>query len=90
MSFISRPLASASEDEAVRWREQLRPLRDARLPRLRRTTREGFSHGSESGWEELIGGTPRFAIPADEGYLEAATADTYLAVRAESVGRDGD
>lgn len=85
-----RELASATEDEGVRWREQLRPLRDTRLPRLRLTTREGFTHGSEADWDELIGGSPRFAIPADDGYLEAATADTYWAVRAESVGRDSD
>jgi hypothetical protein len=85
-----RELAEATEDQAARWREELRPLRDTRLPELRRTTREGFARGSDTEWDDLIGGTPRFAIPIDEGYLEAATADTYLAVRAESVGRGGE
>lgn len=83
-----RGLATATEVQAARWREELRPLRDTRLPELRRTTREGFARGSDTEWDDLIGGTPRFAIPMDEGYLEAATADTYLAVRTESVGSE--
>lgn len=81
-----RELATATEDSAARWREELRPLRDTRLPELRRITREGFMRGADTEWDDLIGGTQRFSIPIEEGYLEAATTDTYLAVRAESVG----
>jgi hypothetical protein len=32
--------------------------------------------------------TPRLALPSEEGFLEAATSDTYLAVEEEALDLD--
>ena len=53
---------------------------------LQRSAREGFSIGSDSEWETLIDISPKVVVPARNGFLEAATADTYLAIRADSLG----
>ncbi|MET7387229.1 hypothetical protein ACFYPT_20525 [Streptomyces sp. NPDC005529] len=40
----------------------------------------GIAEGDRQTWEQLIDVSPEPAIPARDGYLEAATTDTYLAV----------
>lgn len=42
--------------------------------------RRGIAEGDQQTWEQLIDVSPKPAIPARDGYLEAATTDTYLAV----------
>lgn len=43
-------------------------------------TRAGFSRGQQQSWDELIGERTRSRLTAPAGFLEAATADTYLAL----------
>ncbi|UFQ15732.1 MULTISPECIES: hypothetical protein [Streptomyces] len=68
--------------------EQVRGYRDRRRGDFRQAARRGFTAGKTSSWERFIEITPRLTSPAEDGYLEAATRDTYLAVEQESLDLD--
>lgn len=82
-----RPYGAVTPDEqqSERSRRELRLLHDARREYLQGVAREGFSKGADREWESLIDLSPRLADPGHSGYLEAATSDTYLAVRSDSL-----
>ncbi|MFJ7075553.1 hypothetical protein [Streptomyces sp. NPDC098781] len=52
--------------------------------------RRGFSAGGDRTWEQLIDVSPEPALPSEDGYLEAATTDTYLAVERTALDLDGE
>lgn len=76
------------ERSVARRDERMRAYRERRRDDFRRAGRRGFEAGKESSWEELTQVTPRLTVPAEDGFLEAATADTYLAVEQEALDLD--
>ena len=64
-----------SHREELYWQRQ-RQQRQALADRVL----TGFRDGERAGWEELIDARPPILADPPAGYLEAATADTYLAV----------
>jgi hypothetical protein len=73
-------------DEYTRARRAaFREREAARRTRIRETTRQGFEHGRDNSWYQLLGQEPSINASADPGLLESATPDTYLAVDRLSV-----
>ncbi|MER0447106.1 hypothetical protein ABR738_21510 [Streptomyces sp. Edi4] len=68
--------------------ERVRGYRDRRRDEFRQATRRGFIAGESSPWERFIEITPQLTSPAEYGFLEAATRDTYLAVEQEALDLD--
>ncbi|WP_433615410.1 hypothetical protein ACQP2P_11495 [Dactylosporangium sp. CA-139114] len=64
-----------ARSEGLYWQLQ-RQQRQALASRVRAR----FDQGEQAGWEELINAQPPLIDGPPSGYLEAATADTYLAV----------
>jgi hypothetical protein len=53
--------------------------------RLRETTRQGFEHGRNNSWSQLLDQEPDIDSNPAPDLLESATADTYLAIDRLSV-----
>ncbi|MEN8650030.1 hypothetical protein ABCR94_05140 [Streptomyces sp. 21So2-11] len=70
--------------------ERVRAFRERRQDDFRQAARRGFDEGEASPWEEFIQITPQLTVPAEDGFLEAATADTYLAVEQEALDLDAE
>jgi len=68
--------------------ERVRGYRDRRRNDFRQAARRGFTAGETSPWERFIEITPELTSPAEDGFLEAATRDTYLAVEREALDLD--
>lgn len=66
--------------QAAEARSLVQHLRTEQRSGYLTAVRRGFTEGDERTWEQLIDLSPEPAIPARDGYLEAATTDTYLAV----------
>ncbi|MFF7309212.1 hypothetical protein [Streptomyces sp. NPDC008137] len=78
------------EERAAAAQEYARRVRAEQLDDQLRSVREGFTMGDSGSWMHLIDLTPRLALPSEEGFLEAATSDTYLAVEEEALDLDTD
>ncbi|MEU6824056.1 hypothetical protein ABZ921_25785 [Streptomyces atriruber] len=89
---MSRPVASdrAYEDRILEVQEYVRAVRREERDEQLRSVRAGFREGSSAYWQHLIDRAPRLTRPGEEGFLEAATADTYLAVDAEALDLDAE
>lgn len=78
-------------EEVVRYAEQRRRLYWQRLRELasdaEERTRVGFERGARSTWNDLLDQQTRFRLAAPVGFLEAATADTYLALEVQTATR---
>jgi hypothetical protein len=76
--------AQLAEAEWDRWRARRDGLYWERQRQERRVlagrVRSGFDRGARARWEDLIDTRPDILGGPPPGYLEAATADTYLAV----------
>ncbi|MFJ8254189.1 hypothetical protein [Streptomyces sp. NPDC094466] len=68
--------------------EYMRGVREEQRDDRLRSVRRGFTEGDVSSWELLIDQAPPLALPDEEGFLEAATSDTYLAVEKEALELD--
>ncbi|MFE2315911.1 hypothetical protein ACFXC8_22710 [Streptomyces sp. NPDC059441] len=68
------------ERQAAEARSLVQHLRTEQRSDYLAAARRGFAAGDERTWEQLIDLSPEPAIPGQDGYLEAATTDTYLAV----------
>ncbi|MGW1976140.1 hypothetical protein [Streptomyces sp. NPDC001889] len=68
--------------------ERVRSHRERYRDDFGQAARRGFAAGDASPWEALISITPRLTSPSEDGFLEAATADTYLAVEQDSLDLD--
>ncbi|KUM80113.1 hypothetical protein AQI70_08075 [Streptomyces curacoi] len=66
--------------QAAEDRSLVQHLRTEQRSGYLAAVRRGFAEGDERTWEQLIDLSPEPAIPARDGYLEAATTGTYLAV----------
>ncbi|MFI9366621.1 hypothetical protein ACIG5E_37065 [Kitasatospora sp. NPDC053057] len=66
-------------------RESLRESRERERGSLHRAVRRGFSLGNAESWAQLAEVSPQLVLPAEDGFLEAATRDTYLAVEAQAL-----
>ncbi len=53
-------------------------------PRLAEEARAGFEYGADAEWPDLIAADPPLLTDTPDGFLEAATADSYLAVTADT------
>ncbi|MFK0129144.1 hypothetical protein ACIQRZ_02210 [Streptomyces rubiginosohelvolus] len=78
----------AREERTAAVQEYARRVRTEQQDDQLRSVREGFTMGARGSWMHLIDLTPRFALPSEEGFLEAATSDTYLAVEEEALDLD--
>ncbi|WP_159329669.1 hypothetical protein [Streptomyces tendae] len=78
------------EERAAAAQEYARRVRAEQLNDQLRSVRRGFTMGDSGSWTHLIDLTPRLALPSEEGFLEAATSDTYLAVEEEALDLDTD
>jgi hypothetical protein len=79
-------LSDSLYERRVRDRfEYLNMTRNRERIRLGQAARRGFADGEESSWLHLTEVSPRLVLPDANGYLEAATPDTYLAVERESI-----
>ncbi|WP_405798168.1 hypothetical protein [Streptomyces sp. NBC_01506] len=65
--------------------EYVREVREEQRDDQLRSVRDGFTMGGSGSWMHLIDLAPRLALPREEGFLEAATSDTYLAVEEEAL-----
>lgn len=70
--------------------EYVREVREEQRDDQLRSVRNGFTMGGSGSWMHLIDLAPRLALPREEGYLEAATSDTYLAVEEEALDLDAE
>ncbi|MEU9498791.1 hypothetical protein [Streptomyces sp. NPDC048196] len=80
----------AYEERIAEGQEYVREVREEQRADQLRSVREGFTMGDSSSWMHLIDLAPRLALPEEEGFLEAATADTYLAVEEEALDLDAE
>ncbi|MGA4850277.1 hypothetical protein ACOBQB_30035 [Streptomyces sp. G5(2025)] len=80
----------AREERAAAAQEYARRVRAEQRDDQLRSVREGFTMGDSGSWMHLIDLAPRLALPSEEGFLEAATSDTYLAVEEEALDLDTD
>ncbi|MGV9915114.1 hypothetical protein [Streptomyces tendae] len=78
------------EERAAAAQEYARRVRAEQLNDQLRSVRRGFTMGDNGSWMHLIDLAPRLALPSEEGFLEAATSDTYLAVEEEALDLDTD
>ncbi|GAA2463365.1 gamma-glutamyltransferase [Streptomyces macrosporus] len=82
------PLDEDAEEEARRARRLIfREQQDEARPRLRPLVRQAYEQGDTRPWSAFLpsGQEPRLNLASDPGLLEAATAETYLAVRREDL-----
>ncbi|MDH6190261.1 hypothetical protein M2168_003293 [Streptomyces sp. CZ24] len=68
--------------------ERVRSHRERHRDAFGQAARRGFDSGDASPWEAFTPITPRLTSPSEDGFLEAATADTYLAVEQDSLDLD--
>ncbi|MCL7492849.1 hypothetical protein M8I34_15660 [Streptomyces sp. MCA2] len=80
----------AYEKRIAEVQEYLREVREEQRDDQLRSVRDGFTMGDRGSWMHLIDLAPRLALPREEGFLEAATADTYLAVEEEALDLDAE
>ncbi|NYV73895.1 hypothetical protein [Streptomyces sp. UH6] len=73
---------SATEyaQQAAEARGLVQQLRAEQRSSYLTAVRRGFTDGDECTWQQLLDLSPEPSVPSLEGYLEAATTDTYLAV----------
>ncbi|WJY41162.1 hypothetical protein QT196_29965 [Streptomyces sp. P9-2B-2] len=76
------------EERIAEVQEYVREVREEQRDDQLRSVRDGFTMGDSGSWMHLIDLAPRLALPREEGFLEAATADTYLAVEEEALDLD--
>ncbi|MFD0575233.1 hypothetical protein [Dactylosporangium darangshiense] len=69
------------EREALYWQRERQQRFD-----IAEEVALAFDRGRDAAWENLIDASPPLRTRAPAGYLEAATEDTYLAVRGRAVG----
>jgi hypothetical protein len=62
-----------------------RDVREEQRDEQLRSVRAGFTIGDRASWLHLVDSMPRLVLPREEGFLEAATSDTYLAVEEETL-----
>ncbi|MFE2675932.1 hypothetical protein [Streptomyces hygroscopicus] len=75
----------AFEKRVTEVQEYVREAREEQRDEQLRAVRDGFTAGDSGSWTSLIDLAPRLALPREEGFLEAATTDTYLAVEEEAL-----
>lgn len=75
----------AYEDRISEVQDYVREVREDQRDDQLRSVRAGFMRGDRASWLHLIDLAPRLAAPREDGFLEAATADTYLAVEEEAL-----
>jgi hypothetical protein len=76
----------AYEDGISEAERYVREVRDEQRDDQLRSVRAGSAAGDRAFRLRLIDSVPRLALPGEEGFLEAATADTYLAAEEETLG----
>jgi hypothetical protein len=74
------------DDRAPVRRENLLRYRDEAAERFHDAASSGLERGQASTWEDLIDVSPQLALPSSAGFLEAATEDTYLALKVREAG----
>ncbi|MFE9404391.1 hypothetical protein ACFYNY_21910 [Streptomyces sp. NPDC006530] len=80
----------AREERITEVQEYARKVREEQRDDQLRSVRAGFTMGDRGSWIHLIDLAPRLAVPREEGFLEAATSDTYLAVEEEALDLDAE
>ncbi|MDI3417300.1 hypothetical protein [Streptomyces luteolus] len=75
----------AREERITEVQEYARRVREQQRDDQLRSVRDGFTMGDSGSWMHLIDLAPRLTFPREEGFLEAATSDTYLAVEEEAL-----
>lgn len=80
----------AYEERITEVQEYVREVREEQRDDQLRSVRDGFTMGGSGSWMHLIDLAPRLTLPREEGFLEAATSDTYLAVEEEALDLDAD
>ncbi|MER5427214.1 hypothetical protein [Streptosporangium roseum] len=72
----------AQEEQRLTQRRIFRERQEKARPRLRPLLRYAYEQGKRSDWSDLLGRSrePELDLEGDEGLLEAATPETYLAV----------
>ncbi|MFI9210254.1 gamma-glutamyltransferase [Streptomyces sp. NPDC053253] len=72
----------AQDEQRLTQRRIFREQQEEARPRLRPLLREAYERGATSDWRDLLRRTqePELDLAGDEGLLEAATPETYLAV----------
>ncbi len=72
----------AQEEQRLVQRRIFREQQEEARPRLRSLLREAYEQGATSDWSDLLRRPqePKLDLEGDEGLLEAATPETYLAV----------
>ena len=72
----------AQEEQRLIRRRIFREQQEEARPRLRPLLREAYERGATSDWSDLLRRPeePKLDLEGDEGLLEAATPETYLAV----------
>lgn len=80
----------AYEERITEVQEYVRVVREEQRDDQLRSVRDGFTMGDSGSWTHLIDLAPRLALPREEGFLEAATTDTYLAVEEQALDLDAE
>ncbi|MGP3920391.1 hypothetical protein [Nonomuraea sp. 10N515B] len=72
----------AQEEQRLTQRRIFREQQEEARPRLRPLLRDAYEQGATSDWSDLLRRPqePELDLEGDEGLLEAATPETYLAV----------
>ncbi|MEH0442008.1 gamma-glutamyltransferase [Streptomyces scabiei] len=72
----------AQEEQRLTQRRIFREQQEEARPRLRPLLRDAYERGAASNWSDLLRRPqePELDLEGDEGLLEAATPETYLAV----------
>lgn len=81
----------AEERRRHTQRRVFREQQDEQRARIEPRVRAAFEYGRERPWRELLHtqNDPRLDLDEDPGLLEAATAETYLAVREDDLPHHG-
>ncbi|MFF5536549.1 hypothetical protein ACFY71_29420 [Streptomyces cinerochromogenes] len=84
----TEPLDEDAEDERrLTERRVFRERQEENRPRLRPLIRQAYDRAADSEWSDLLARheEPRLDLRQDTGLLEAATPETYLAVREDDL-----
>ncbi|MGW6536086.1 gamma-glutamyltransferase [Streptomyces sp. NPDC055051] len=82
LAVDERGSEEAQEEQRLKQRRIFHEQQEEARPRLRFLLREAYERGETSDWRDLLRRPeePELDLASDEGLLEAATPETYLAV----------
>ncbi|HUW11561.1 MAG TPA: gamma-glutamyltransferase, partial [Anaerolineae bacterium] len=86
--LMDEPISETAEADRRRTQRRIfREMQEEERVRIERSVRSAYEQGEDRQWHQLLpsGQEPRLDLDTDAGLLEAATPETYLALREEDL-----